>query len=198
MVQYQAQGVTIYAGEGKVFSYRGKGKLDTLNRIWNNGEFGSVATSTFPLPSFAPPIDGLLALLSIPPRATLHVPITLTLTIRNHHPSKSANIAVQLDLDASDGFVIAGLRSGRVPILLPGTEEQLTWKMIPIECGHIKVPRIKVMELRRAVTVSDVEPETEGLESKGEVIKVIDVRFDHRPNPELDIGVEESSILVLP
>lgn len=160
-----------------------------------------VSTSTFPLPSFVPPVDELLALLSVPPTAKLHVPTTLTLTIRNYHPSRSASIAIQLDLDPSDGFVIAGLRSGRVPILLPGSEEKLTWQVVPIECGYVKVPRIKVMDLRRAV--GDVETETEGLESKGEVVKVIDVRFDRRipddvRQSRVDFRVEESSILVLP
>ena len=97
--------------------------------------------------------------------------------------------------------MIAGLRSGRVPILLPGSEEKLTWQVVPIECGYVKVPRIKVMDLRRAV--GDVETETEGLESKGEVVKVIDVRFDRRipddvRQSRVDFRVEESSILVLP
>lgn len=169
-------------------------------RIRNNGERGSVSTSVFPLPSLSPPVEGLLALLSVPPTATLHVPITLTLTVRNYHLCKSANVIVQLDLDASDGFVIAGLRSGRVPILMPGAEEKLTWKLIPIECGYIKVPRIKVMDLRRA-TASDGESGTEGAESKGEVVKIIDVWIDHRTISDAvgeDSRAEQCSILVLP
>jgi trafficking protein particle complex subunit 11 len=174
-----------------------------LHRIRSNGERGSVSTSVFPLPSLSPPVEGLLALLSVPPTATLHVPITLTLTIRNYHPSKSANVAVQLELDASDGFVIAGLRSGRIPILMPGAEEKLTWKLIPIECGYVKVPRIKVMDLRRT-PASNVESGAEEAESKSEMVKVIDVRIDHSTVPDgagqsrMDYRAEESIVLVLP
>jgi len=96
------------------------------HRIWKNGDHGSLSTTVIPLPALQPPVEGLLALLSVPPAATLHVPISLTLTVRNYHPSRSANVIIQLELDASDGFVIAGLRSGRIPILMPGEEERLT------------------------------------------------------------------------
>jgi hypothetical protein len=170
-----------------------------LNRIRKNGERGSSTISTFPLPSLSPPVEGLVALMGIPPTATLHVPITLTLTLRNYHPSRSANLTVQLELDASEGFVIAGLRSGRVPILMPGSEEKLTWELIPIECGYVKVPRIKVMDLRRAA-VSEAESGTEGVEAKGEMVKVIDVRIDRRmvsDGQSRDLP-EVSRILVLP
>lgn len=200
---YQVRVVIKYVGEGIVVPVREREENVTfhhLNRIRNNGERGSVSTSVFPLPSLSPPVEGLLALLSVPPTATLHVPITLTLTVRNYHLCKSANVIVQLDLDASDGFVIAGLRSGRVPILMPGAEEKLTWKLIPIECGYIKVPRIKVMDLRRA-TASDGESGTEGAESKGEVVKIIDVWIDHRTISDAvgeDSRAEQCSILVLP
>jgi trafficking protein particle complex subunit 11 len=135
--------------------------------------------------------------MSVPPTATLHVPVALTLTIRNYHPSKSANVAVQVELDTSDGFVIAGLRSGRVPILIPGAEETLTWELIPIECGYIKVPRIKVMDLRRA-PASEGESEAE---SKAEMVRVIDVRFDHATVVDA-VGqsrrADDGVILVLP
>lgn len=155
-----------------------------------------MTTSIFPLPPLSPPVEGLLALLSAPPTATLHVPVVLTLTIRNYCSSKSANVAVQLELDSSDGFVIAGLRSARVPILMPGAEEKLIWNLIPIECGYVKMPRIRVTNIR-SPTTSDMEPGTEEL--KGEMVKVIDARLHHAVGPSRkESAAEESGILVLP
>lgn len=96
----------------------------------------------------------------------------MSLKIRNQHPSRSANITVQLEPDAFDAFVVSGLRSGRVPILLPGGEEQLIWRLIPIECGYLKVPKIKVVD-RRSQSSGESE-------SEGEVVRIVDVRWDRR------------------
>ena len=67
---------------------------------------------------------------------------------------------------------MSGLRSGRVPILLPGGEEELIWRLIPVECGYAKVPKIKVVD-RRTMSTGEIE-------SEGEVVKVVDVRWDRR------------------
>ncbi len=162
------------------------------------------------LPTFQPPLDNLVALLDVPPRATLHKPILLTLTIRNYHPSRSANITAHLDPDTLEGFVVSGIRSGRVPVLLPGSEEKLVWQIIPLECGYVQVPRIKVIHRRKTVftmghAVEVSAGNTEG--SIGEAVKVIDLRHDLRqPNLESEpekIGFQEAkegpgTILVLP
>ena len=125
------------------------------------------------------------------------------LTIRNHHPTRSANITVQLDPDPTDGFVVAGIRNGRVPILLPGAEERLTWRLIPLECGHVALPRLKVMDRRRALGGAGSDAEEE---SQGDMVKVVDVRRDERDEAgsavgvvgALDAGRGWSSMLVLP
>ncbi|RDB24899.1 Trafficking protein particle complex subunit 11 [Hypsizygus marmoreus] len=153
--------------------------LISWRRIGSNGELGPLSTSVISLPPLKPPVEGLLALLSVPPAAVLHVPISLTLTIRNYHPSRSANITVQLELDASDGFVVAGLRSGRIPILLPGTEEKLTWRLIPIECGQVRLPRIKVTDRR-----PDGAEQRPDAEAKGNSVKIVDVRLDQAQPPD--------------
>lgn len=146
-----------------------------------SGEHGPVSTSRFPLPPLRPPTDGLVALLSVPPLAKLHVPVSLHLTIRNQHPSRSANVTVQLDPDPSDGFVVAGLRSGRVPILLPGGEEKLCWKLIPVECGYVKIPKLKVVDRRKTIASSQgIGGPNAEVETEGEVVKVVDVRLDRR------------------
>jgi hypothetical protein len=133
----------------------------------------------FPLPPLRPPIDGVIALLDVPPTARLHVPISLTVTIRNRHPSRSANVTIQLEPDPSDGFVVAGLRSGRVPIMLPGGEEKITWRLIPIDCGYVRVPRMKIVDKRRAIASAQGlrEPSAE-VETEGDLIKIINVRLD--------------------
>ncbi|KAJ6589938.1 Gryzun, putative trafficking through golgi-domain-containing protein [Mycena vulgaris] len=148
-------------------------------RILGSGDRGPLSTTEFPLPSLRPPIEGVIALLDIPPTAKLHVPLSLNITIRNRHPSRSANVTIQLEPDPSDGFVVAGLRSGRVPILLPGGEEKVTWRLIPVECGHVRVPRIKIVDKRRAIASAQGlrDPNAE-VETEGEVVKIVDVRLD--------------------
>lgn len=126
--------------------------------------------------------------MSVPPSAKLHVPISMRLKIRNRHPSRSANITIQLEPEPSDAFVVSGLRSGRVPILLPGGEEELSWRLIPVECGYVQVPKIKVVD-RRAKGLGEAETE-------GEMIKVVDLRWDRREagEPEIDSTVLRRSI----
>ena len=78
-----------------------------------------------------------------------------------------------------DGFVVSGLRNGRVPVLLPGSEEKLIWNILPIECGYVKVPRIKVMDRRKAISTSQgTEPDANSDTFDGDLIKVIDLRRD--------------------
>jgi len=149
-----------------------------------NGELGSIATTTLPLPLLRPPTDELVALLQLPSMAKLHVPFAMKLIIRNHHSSRAANVTVQLDPEPSDGFVVAGLRNGRVPILLPGAECSLIWNLIPIECGFVKIPKMKVVDRRKSIVVPNQEnaptetrPETE---VAGDDVKIVDVRWDGR------------------
>lgn len=155
-------------------------------------------------------MDNIVALLDVPPQGTLHVPMSLTLTIRNYHPTRSANIVVQLDPDSLDGFVVSGLRTGRVPVLLPGSEEKLIWNILPIECGYVKVPKIKVVDKRKAISSSQgtSEPGANTDTFVGDVIKVIDSRHEIRQDdshveggdaqPFVDEQGRLGTILVLP
>ncbi|KAI0079255.1 hypothetical protein K474DRAFT_1617849 [Panus rudis PR-1116 ss-1] len=166
-------------------------------RMFPLGKLGSLTTSRFKLPSLQPPTSDLVALLQVPNTATLHVPILATLTIRNNHPTRSANILLQLDTDTlNDGFVVAGLRSGRIPILLPGTEEVVRWNLVPVECGWVKVPKIKVTNRRKDVIGNGPNSQPED-ETEVESVQVIDVRWDSIPEDyvarEGDAGVRKSS-----
>ena len=162
----------------------------------SDGSHGSRSTTRLPLPSLTPPSDGLIALLDAPTTARLHAPIPLRLTIRNLHPTRTATATVQLEPDATaDAFVVAGLRHGRVPILLPGQEESVTWNLIPVECGLVKIPRVKVLDRRNAVQVAGAgagvgQPGGGGAQgtqgavesqAEGEEVEVVDVRWDERP-----------------
>lgn len=162
-------------------------------RIQVDGKKGGQCTSVFPLPSLRPPFDELIALLDVPPQAKLHQPIHLTLTVRNHQPKRSANITVQLEPDPSDAFVVAGIRSGRLPVLLPGDEHKVSWKLIPIECGYVHVPKLKVLD-RRNVGSDGQDPE-------GEPVKIVDIRVEHRRVREDTVEEKRMGIapvLVLP
>ncbi|KAI0061971.1 hypothetical protein BV25DRAFT_1805032 [Artomyces pyxidatus] len=185
----------------------------TWRRILPNGDHGPLCKSLFPLPLLRPPRDALIALLSLPSAAKLHVPVHAKLIIRNHHPTRTASVTVQLEPDAADAFLVAGLRSGRVPALLPGTEEELVWTLIPVVCGFVRVPRIKVVDRRRsAAPPPDGSPPV--AEDEGVEVRVIDVRRDERrpvvvkngglveegddPSLEVEVAGKIGPILVLP
>jgi trafficking protein particle complex subunit 11 len=113
--------------------------------------------------------------------AKLHVPFSLHLTIRNPHPAKSASIVVQLESEPSDGFVVSGLRNGRLPVVLPGSEEKLIWRLIPVECGYVRVPRFKVMDQRANLAHSDGNGKPNpDVDTEAEPIRVVDIRWDIR------------------
>ncbi|CCL99236.1 uncharacterized protein FIBRA_01251 [Fibroporia radiculosa] len=160
-------------------TFDGPGKYEIFwRRILPEGTQGSLSVSRFPLPQLRPPTDGLVALLDIPPIAKLHVPFLLRLVIRNGHPSRAANVVIQLEIDSSDPIIVSGLRSGRIPIILPGAEETLVWKLIPIECGAVKIPRIKVMDRRKDIhSLASLEAEPD---HEGEIVRIVDIRSDER------------------
>lgn len=179
------------------------------NRVLQNGTHGPAAISYFHLPSLRPPVNTVVALLDVPPQGTLHVPMLLTLTIRNYHPTRSANIVVQLEPDSMDGFVVSGLRNGRVPVLLPGSEEKLIWNIIPIECGFVKVPRIKVTDRRKTIPGSQGAAEISANVDAfaGDLVKVVNIRREDDSQIEGSDPVNQSStderevsatVLVLP
>ncbi|CDO69602.1 hypothetical protein BN946_scf184875.g5 [Trametes cinnabarina] len=159
-------------------------------RLLSDGSHGLRSTTRLPLPSLIPPSDGLIALIDAPTVAHLHAPIPLRLTVRNRHPTRTATVTVQLEADSSaDAFVVAGLRHGRVPLLLPGQEESMTWNLIPVECGVVKLPRFKVLDRRNAMQVTNVQAvgvgpgqssAVEG-QAEGEEVETVDVRWDGRP-----------------
>lgn len=164
-------------GEEKI---TGPGDYEVVwRRILPDGGCGRRSITRFALPALMIPQDELIALLDVPSFAKLHVSTPIHLTVRNQHSSRSANVTVTLDLDPSDAFIVAGLRNGRLPILLPGSEEKLSWNLIPIECGHVKIPRIKVVDVRRAALPSQGVgvPSTE-VDVEGDGVKVVDVRAD--------------------
>lgn len=93
---------------------------------------------------------------------------------------------------SSDGFVVAGLRRGRLPLVLPGGEARVTWNVIPIECGYVQVPRVRVVDHRTG------EGGEQGAEGEGEVVRVVDVRYERWGGEGEDGQVDVGTILVLP
>ncbi|KAI9441462.1 Foie gras liver health family 1-domain-containing protein [Lactarius indigo] len=123
-------------------------------RILPNGDHGPLSTSRFPLPDLLPPRPGIVALLELPP---------------------SANLTVQLEPDAADAFLVAGQRNARVPTLLPSAEVQLAWSLVPIECGFVRIPKIRVTDKRNAGSASPTE-QPPGIEDEGVPVPVIALR----------------------
>ncbi|KAI0724685.1 Gryzun, putative trafficking through golgi-domain-containing protein [Fomitopsis betulina] len=169
----------------------------TWRRILPDGGHSTPASTRFSLPTLRPPRDGLVALLDVPPTAKLHTPFILRLIVRNRQPTRSANVVVHLETDNNDAFIVAGLRNGRLPIILPGGEETLLWKLVPIECGFVRIPRIRVSDRRTDPGAPIDEPHDRN-------VNIVDVRADERGGLQEDGTVEEVGlagqpvILVLP
>ena len=178
--------------------------LTYQNRLLPDDEPGPLSITQFSLPPLKPPTDDLIALLDLPSTGKLHVPMIMKLTTRNNHPSRTAVVTVHLEPDASDGFVVAGLRSGRVPMLLPETEVTLSWKLIPVECGFVKVPKIKVIDRRKAIILPGQEPlvpaPEPGSSAEGDIVKLVDVRWDGRSESgeEARGAGDVGSVLIVP
>lgn len=199
-------GYTSFGGEGMFYAcmHPPANAVSSSDRLLPNGEPGTPSTTKFTLPSLNPPTDDLIALLDLPSTGKLHVPMITKLTVRNSDTSRTAVVTVHLEPDPSDGFVVAGLRSGRLPMLLPETEATLCWKLIPVECGFAKVPKIKVIDRRKAIVPPGQEPldppPEPGSDAEGDVVKLVDVRWDGRTEggDEIRATGDVGSILILP
>ncbi|KAL0578934.1 hypothetical protein V5O48_003082 [Marasmius crinis-equi] len=150
-------------------------------RKLSDHEYGARTISNFILPPLQPPVDGLIGLLDIPSFARLHQPTTMSLMIRNRHPTRSANITVHLDPEPTDGFIVSGLRNGRVPVLLPGGEERLVWRLIPVECGYVKPPKIRILDRRKAIASSQgLGGPGADVQTEGVPVKLVDLRTEQK------------------
>lgn len=148
-------------------------------------------------------MDDLIALLDIPSTAKLHSPISMHLTVRNLRPARSANVVIQLDLDPmSDSFIVSGIRQGRLPVLMPGAEERLTWNLIPVECGHVKIPKIKLTDRRPVIDAQLPANSASGkpAQAEGEDVDIVDVRMELQMDGDTPVrsSAGAQTILVLP
>jgi hypothetical protein len=123
-----------------------------------------------------------VALLQVPPIGRLHEPLSVELILRNESPVRTANVSISIgvatgsgagDAEADGGggqgtlpqqqFVVAGIKNGRLGVVLPGEEQRVVWVVVPLECGYLRVPRVKVLDWRGR-----------GEEGIGEEVEVVD------------------------
>lgn len=102
---------------------------------------------------------------------------------------------MSLDPQPTEGFVVAGLRNGRLPLVLAGGEEKVRWHVVPIECGYVKVPRVRVMDHRRGEGKGEGQGQEE---AQGEAVRVVDVRFERWGGKGEGEGEVDHTILVVP
>lgn len=139
------------------------------------GSNASFTTTTLSLPELKPPVFGLTVFIEPPASTKLHTSFTLDVRVRNNDPHRSADL--NYVLEPAEGFVIAGFRAGTLPLLLPGTEESLSFNLIPINAGHIKLPVFKIQQILKEEPVSD--PEAAGRTGAiVDIIPVVDKRWD--------------------
>ena len=117
-----------------------------------------------------------MTILIDPPAITkLHTPFTLDVKVRNNDPHRSADLSYALE--PAEGFVTAGFRAGALPLLLPGTEEFISFNLIPISVGNIKLPVFKVQQLSKEAAGSELEQSGKaGIIV--DVVPVVDKRWD--------------------
>ncbi|KLO13661.1 hypothetical protein SCHPADRAFT_852230 [Schizopora paradoxa] len=143
-----------------------------------------VAQTRIRLPQIQPPPDRLIALMRLPSTVHLHKPFLLEIVLRNLHQTRTACPSVSLDLDASDAFVVAGLRLGQLPTLLPGAEARVSWQLYPLECGPVvSLPKIRIFNKRKSpATQLGAMSEVASGDADGEEeeVKIVDVRRDDR------------------
>ncbi|KAF8308283.1 hypothetical protein DL93DRAFT_2220330 [Clavulina sp. PMI_390] len=118
------------------------------------------ATTVLSIPSLHPPREDIIALLSCPPSALLHEAFALTLVIHNRQRSRTAD--VYLDVDSSEAFVLAGPRHARLTTLLPGTSEEVRYRLMPLLTGVVKLPNFRVVDRRKQLGFAGTELPAEG------------------------------------
>jgi len=158
-----------------------------------SSRYGSEETvvSTIGLPTLRPPEDGLIGLLFSPPTATLHRPFSITLQVQNRHPALTADLMLQVE--SSDAFVIAGPRMSKLPALLSESSVEVRFHVVPLLCGHVKLPNFKVFDRRKlnhhASVISDSS--NEDFDANGTIVhrpvKVVDQRRDERNEEGMDL-----------
>ncbi|KAF8511539.1 Gryzun, putative trafficking through golgi-domain-containing protein [Gautieria morchelliformis] len=144
------------------------------SRLGSSGLRGAIAVTRISLPYLSVPRDNVDALLELPADGVLHVPMTITVTIRNRHPWRTADLYLQVE--PSDHFVLSGLRSGSLPVLLAGSEEHLGFNLIPVSCGTVRLPTFKFLDRRK-----EKQEQKSGEENEvDKKVPVIDARLQER------------------
>jgi trafficking protein particle complex subunit 11 len=130
------------------------------------------------LPELHPPDFGLSVIINPPTAVELHKPFILNVSIRNHDSSRSAELS--FTIEQADGFVAAGIRAGVLPLLLPGTGEKLSFQLIPISVGLVKLPVFKIQRIIKEDSAPTERTESgASLDNRpGEAVPVVDQRWD--------------------
>jgi len=144
----------------------------------NKGEPERPFTTTLlSLPDLTPPTFGLTVLIDPPATTKLHKLFTLDVRIRNNDPHRSADLS--FTLEPAEGFVTAGLRSGVLPLLLPGTEEYLSFNLVPVSVGNVKLPLFKLQQASKEESAPRSEFEANArVTSNADIVPVVDKRWD--------------------
>ncbi|GJJ08598.1 hypothetical protein Clacol_002817 [Clathrus columnatus] len=148
-----------------------------------DGSPGNTATTDVSIPPFAAQPDSVHAVLELPATGILHVPFIAILRILNQHPWKTFDGYFQLE--PSDHFVVSGLRSGALPLVVGGCEERIPFKLIPVSCGIIQLPAFQITDRRKGPAAREQEgavkryPVIDGrIEERGQDVKTDNLTSD--------------------
>jgi hypothetical protein len=74
---------------------------------------------------------------------------------------------------------MAGFRNGGLPLLLPGTEEFLSFNLIPISVGNVKLPIFKIQQTLKGEPAAPRPDETNArVSTVVDTVPVVDKRWD--------------------
>ncbi|KAG8829043.1 hypothetical protein FRC17_007182 [Serendipita sp. 399] len=151
-----------------------------LDILWKRADTAHpntpIATTVIMLPELYPPQLGLSIIIDPPATAQLHVPFTLLIKIRNNDILHSADLS--FSLEPTDNFVTAGMRSGRLPLILPGTEELLGINLIPTAVGVVKLPLFKVQRVAVEPSARSEAGDSSRISLAADIIPTIDERWN--------------------
>lgn len=174
--------IIVCVGQGESMSFATHHDLTHACRIPSQS---NLTTTNVPIPPFTAQPDSVYAVLELPAIGVLHVPFVAVLRIHNRHPWKTLDAHFQLE--PSDHFVVSGLRSGTLPLLVGGSEERIPFNMIPISCGVVRLPTFKITH-RKKETSTQVK-EGEEIEKR---YPVIDGRLEERNERTEEVHLDQT------
>ncbi|KAH7102159.1 Foie gras liver health family 1-domain-containing protein [Auriculariales sp. MPI-PUGE-AT-0066] len=167
----------------------------TWRRVSASDEIVQPSSSTILLPPLHAPADeDIFAFVTPPTTACLHQIFPLRLVVQNRHPSRTADLSLQLE--PNENFVIAGPRAVHLPLIIAGAQHEFNFNLMPLLCGqHVRLPTIRLFDNRTTRHVPSSDPyagtsDAPGVSATTEIERAQIVVRDSRIDVRLENGTD--------